>query len=796
MEGHGLGSAAMATAKNSPSHPLVIVESPNKVKTISKILGDQFVVRASYGHFADIPATNKGVDISDDFAAAYSLTAKGKEIMAGLRADMVNASEIILATDDDREGEMIAALLLQFLSPTVPVSRIVFHTISSKEVLASLENRRDVNQHLVEAARTRRVLDHLVGFQVSPVLWSKVRGGLGAGRVQSPALRLVVEREYARLAFVETTYCGIEAELQMQSPVVATLRSLNGVPVAASKDIDDSGGVTPPAELLLLQRAHAVVTGLAGLPFVVSDVKNERYSRKPRRPYTTSDLLQDIVSRLHIGSKFAQDIMNQLHEKGLISYPRTDSPSLAPWIVEAAREQATAMFGVHSIPDKPRHYFAKRKSAQEAHEAIRPSDLAKRTPSGLTANQAAVYDMVWRRTVASQMVDATGTTVTVNFAMATHDGVDQCVFVAAGTTMTELGHRRLYIGLGDDEPTPLAQFSVGDEIAVKSVDIKEHTTRPPARFTEASLIRGLEEHEIGRPSTYASAMESLRNEYLWSKKGDQALIPTLTGVAVHQFLGTCFPTLVDFEFTRQMEDRLNKIVDGEDSYVGVLDTFFHSGDKGWPSLAATIASALTGYDPRMHSVRIIGQHPETGHDIMLKPGRTFGARKKKRASTKGSRGKSQQSTGSPYINCDERTVSVPDQTELGSLTLEFALSLLNAPKSEPRVLGQYEGHEVILKTGPFGPYISSKKGNVSLPSELDFKTTTLEDIEALLQFPRLVGVDPADGIEILAKLGRYGAFVDKDGNFRSLPTVDSAAVITVDEALVLLAQPKKSRRKK
>ena len=254
----------MATAKNPESRPLVIVESPNKVKTISKILGDAYVVRASYGHFADIPATNKGVDIANGFAAEYSLTAKGKEIMAGLRAEMKSASEVILATDDDREGEMIAALLLQFLKPTVPVSRIVFHSISAKEVLASLENRRDVNQHLVEAARTRRVLDHLVGFQVSPVLWSKVRGGLGAGRVQSPALRLVVEREYARLAFIETTYCGVEAQLQMEAPLVATLRSLNGVPVAASKDIDDAGVVAPPAELLMLERAAVIVAGLSG----------------------------------------------------------------------------------------------------------------------------------------------------------------------------------------------------------------------------------------------------------------------------------------------------------------------------------------------------------------------------------------------------------------------------------------------------------------------------------------------------------------------------------------------------
>ena len=786
----------MATAKNTPSHPLVIVESPNKVKTISKILGAGYTVRASYGHFADIPATNKGVDIAHGFAAEYSLTAKGKEIMAGLRKDMASASEVILATDDDREGEMIAALLLQFLKPTVPVSRIVFHSISAKEVLASLENRRDVNQSLVEAARTRRVLDHLVGFQVSPVLWSKVRGGLAAGRVQSPALRLVVEREYARLAFIETTYCGVEAELEMDAAVIASLRSLNGVPVAASKDIDDAGVVAPPAELLLRERANFVVAGLAGKSLGVTDVKREKYSRKPRRPYTTSDLLQDIVSRLHIGSKFAQDIMNQLHEKGLISYPRTDSPSLAPWIIDAAREQAVAMFGPQIVPEKPRHYFAKRKSAQEAHEAIRPADMTKRSPSGLTPHQSSVYDMVWRRTVASQMVDATGITVTVAFEAGTRDETEHCVFSAAGTTILEQGHRHLYIGRDDEEPTPLAVFTVGDQIRVKSLEIKEHSTRPPARFTEASLIRALEEHEIGRPSTYASAMESLRTEYLWSKKGDQALIPTLTGVAVEKFLGECFPTLVDFEFTKQMEERLNKIVDGQDSYGGVLDTFFNTGDASWPSLISTITNAQAQYDPRKHSVRVIGQHPDTGSDIMLKPGRTIGTSEKNSVAKRKSRTKSARSTGSPYLKCDDRNVAVPDQTELGTLTVEFALSLLNAPKAEPRVLGQYEGEDVVLKTGPYGPYIARGKRNVSLPSGVSFETATLDDIVFFLQFPRVIGIDPADGVDVVAKLGKYGAYIDKSGNFRSLSSVEQAVSITVDEALALLATEKKIRRKK
>ena len=779
----------MATAQKTTSRPLVIVESPNKVKTISKILGDAFTVRASVGHFADIPATKNGIDIANGFHMEYSLTKKGTDIIAGLRKDLAHASELILATDDDREGEMIAALLVQFLKPTVPVSRIVFHAITAKEVLGSLENRRDVHVALVEAARARRALDHLVGFQVSPVLWSKVRQNLSAGRVQSPALRLIVEREFERAAFVITTYCGVEAELEIEAMVKASLRSVDGVPVAQSKDIDENGAVTPPAQLLLLTEAQRVVTGLAGVPLRVTDAKTEKYTRRPRRPYITSDLLQDAVSRLKIGSQVAMSIMNQLHEKGLISYPRTDSPSLSPWITEAAREQAISMFGPTSVPAKPHLYFAKRRSAQEAHEAIRPADMSKRSPAGLTPQQAAIYDMVWRRTVASQMVNTTGTTVII-----TLEGSSEgrpCVFTASGTTITEPGHRLVYTTTDDDEPTPLAAVAVGDVMEVRALEIEEHTTKPPARFNEASLIRALEEREIGRPSTYASFIDSLRNEYLWSKRGDQALIPTITGIAVAQFLNACFVNLVDYQFTKQMEQRLDTIVDEKDSYVNVLTTFYSQGDGQWPSLTSTIAAANSEYDPALHSVREIGVHPETGEAIVLKPGRAVGGRVAKKGTRRSGRGV--RSTGSPYIKCGDRNVPVPDTTQWEELTVEFAIALLNVPRIEPRVLGVVDGNEVIVRPGPYGPYVAYSNRTISLPQQFDIATVELSDIEELLKFPHVLGTDEETGEEIVVKLGRYGAYVEKGKERRTLDSVEQAVLLTMAEAHAILATEKKKR---
>ena len=786
----------MATSKRksketSATRPLVIVESPNKVKTISKILGEDYVVRASVGHFADIPATKKGVEIENDFALSYELTKKGVDIIDGLRKDLANASEVILATDADREGEMIAYLLDFFLKPNVPVSRIEFRSITKKEVLAALDNRRQINMELVEAARARRALDHLVGFQVSPVLWSKVRQNLSAGRVQSPALRLIVEREMDRIKFVEVGYCGVDARLEMTAEVTAGLRTINTVPVATSKDIDEAGVVAAPAELLLVPSAQELVARLSGVPLTVADSKNSKYTRKPYWPYTTSTLLQDILSRLHLNSNAASSILNQLYEKGLISYPRTDSAQLAPWTTEAAREQVIAMFGPNAVPETAPRFPSKKRSAQEAHEAIRPSDFGKRKPAGLTPQQLAVYELIWRRTVASQMLPASGTTVTVTFTASAEK--NDYVFTAAGTTITEPGFRRLYSSVDDDEPTPLATFTVGDTVQVRELVINEHITKPPARFTESSLIKALEAEEIGRPSTYVPIISSLRNEYVWSKQGDQALIPTVSAVAVCNFLNSEFKNLMNYKFTRQMEDRLDAVVEGADTYLNVVRNFYEVGDATWSSLKATIDAAMATYKPEDHPVKHIGMHPETGESIDLRAGKSFAVRTKQQKSAK--KGRGGRSSGSPYFKYAGRNFSVPDAMEFGDITLDFALALINTPRVENRVIGEFNGEQVEVRTGPYGPYIARGKVNVSLPKEFDPATVTFEDVLALMQFPRSLGTD-VDGEEVLVKLGQYGPHVSKAGENRSVASMEVAHSITLPEALELLAQPKKRRGKR
>lgn len=705
----------------SPSLPLLIVESPNKVKTISSILGPGFTVRASYGHIADIDESSDAVDIDAGFAVEYRLTDGGAKVVAGLREDLLTASELILATDDDREGEMIAHLLLHFLQPSVPVSRIVFHAITKVDVEAALHHRRALDPDLVEAARTRRVLDHLFGFQVSPVLWSKVRPGLGAGRVQNPALRLIVEREFARRDFVGTEFFGVKALLVGDTETTCTLSSVAGVAVATSKDIDDAGVVNPSSVLLDAARAGVVARHVADGSLTVTSVRTEKYTRRPRRPYITSDLLSDIVGRLRVGAGRAQQLMNQLHEMGLITYPRTDSPSLSEAATEAARAMATTLFGQHIVPATPNRYFAKKKSSQEAHEAIRPARMEERTPSRLSPQLREVYDMVWRRTVASQMIDATGTTVSVTLGTDVPD-VGECVFAASGTVITEPGHRRLFVSPEDDQSTPLAIMKTGDVIAVSGSEVSAHATRPPARYTEASLIKALEEEEIGRPSTYASAIESLRREYVWSKRGDRALIPTITGIAVHQFMTERFPALVDLRFTRQLEERLDRVREGTDDYEGVLSAFFSTGDGEWAPLSSLIASTVDEYDPASHPVLDLGPHPDSGLPMVLKVGRQFARRAK--GATRGS--------GAPYLKCGDRNVAVNDQTEWATITPRWAAAMINVPK-DGRVLGEDAGNEVILKVGPFGAYVARAGLNASVPADVDLDAVTLDTASALLE---------------------------------------------------------------
>ncbi len=696
----GSATSRSATARAAAGSPLVVVESPSKVATISRILGSRYTVRASYGHIADIAARTDAVDVDAGFASPYHLTKKGTEVVRGLSLDLTGASELILATDDDREGEMIAHLLVEFLRPSVPVSRIVFGSITEREVLAALEKRRAIDPHLVEAARSRRILDHLWGFRMSPVLWEKVRGGLSAGRVQNPALRLVVDREWERRAFVPAVFCGIEATLALEPEVVATLVSLDGVAVAASKDFDDTGRIVGDARRLEPDDAAALAAALEGTDLTVESVKRERYTRRPRRPYVTSDLLSDVVNRLKVGSARAQALVNQLYEKGHVTYPRTDNPALSREATAAARAVAVEMFGADAVPEKPNRWLAK-KGAQQAHEAIRPTRMSVRSIRGLTPAHAAVYEMIWRRTIASQMVDATGTTTSVVFVVELDGRTAR--FRAAGTTIEVPGHRLVFSHPDDDVPTPLAAVTESESVAVAASEVREHTTRPPARFTESSLITALEEHGIGRPSTYASTMEALRREYIWSRRGDRALLPTITGIAVHGFLALCFPEYVDFEVTSRMEDRLERVATGDETLENLLTGFLLEGDGDWPALEPTIARVRAEHDPADRPVAVLGTHPTTGEPIVLRAGRTFARR------AKGAK----WGSGAPYLKCGERNIPVSDRIDFAAFSLEQAVALVDVPR-EGRDLGEHEGESVLLKVGRFGPWVEHRGVRVSL----------------------------------------------------------------------------------
>lgn len=690
----GSATSRSATARAAAGTPLVVVESPSKVATISRILGSGYTVRASYGHIADIAARTDAVDVDAGFVAPYHLTQKGSEVVRGLSIDLTGASELILATDDDREGEMIAHLLVEFLRPAVPVSRIVFGSITEREVLAALENRRSIDSHLVDAARSRRILDHLWGFRMSPVLWEKVRGGLSAGRVQNPALRLVVEREWERRAFVPAVFCGIEARLALEPEVSASLVSLDGGAVAASKDFDDAGRLVGDARRLEPDEAATLVAALDGADLTVESVKRERYTRRPRRPYVTSDLLSDVVNRLKVGSARAQALVNQLYEKGHVTYPRTDNPALSREATAAARAVAVEMFGPDAVPEKPNLWLAK-KGAQQAHEAIRPTRMSVRSIRGLTPAHAAVYEMIWRRTIASQMVDATGTTTSVVFVAEIAGRTAR--FRAAGTTLEVPGHRLVFSHPDDDVPTPLAAVAEGESVAVAASEVRDHATRPPARYTESSLITALEEHGIGRPSTYASTMEALRREYIWSRRGDRALLPTITGIAVHGFLALCFPEYVDFEVTSRMEDRLEKVATGDETLAHLLTGFLLEGDGDWPALEPAIARVRAEHDPADRPVLVLGTHPASGEPIVLRAGKTFGRR------VKGAK----WGSGAPYLKCGERNVPVSDRIDFAAFSLEQAVALVDVPR-DGRALGDHEAEPVLLKVGRFGPWVEHR----------------------------------------------------------------------------------------
>ena len=702
------------------NNALIIVESPNKVATIQKILGPGHTVASTKGHFADIPEKKDAVDVDNGYAMRYSLTPKGAAVIAELRGLLAGADELVLATDADREGEMIAHLLVEFLEPTVPVSRVRFNAITADAVTEAMHNRGSVDARLVEAARARRALDHIVGFRVSPELWATVRGNLSAGRVQSPALHLIVQREMERRSFVSVDYCGITMALATDPAVSATLRRIDGREVATSAHFAADGSLKASGRnevaVLDVDTATGLAARLGGRPVRVASVDTKPYRRRAPFPYVTSTLLQDAQNRLGLNSKATNSALQQLFEKGLITYPRTDSPHMAPHAVAAARDTAVTMFGTDAVPPKARPLGGRVRNAQEAHEAIRPTDFSRRRATGVATNAARVYELVWQRTVASQMTDATGTTTTVIFEVLTAGNAETCSFVAAGTVIDSPGFRRVQASTGNDDPA-MPSFAQGHRLESTAVSVSEHRTTPPARYTEASLIAALEKEGVGRPSTYAEILGTLKQRYVWSKRGDRALIPTVTGVAVDLVMQACFAPLNDLGLTGRLEQQLDEVLEGTRDMRSVLDGFWADGNGDVPALRTMIEQRGANFDPRATPVMEFGVHPVLGEPVTLHGGRA--------PRRKGAR-------GNPYLKCGGTNVPVADETELDLLTPQAAFALVSMDRT-PRTLGEHEGRDVQLLVGRHGPYVSWNGATASVPKGVDADDVDVPAALALLE---------------------------------------------------------------
>lgn len=767
----------------TPQTPILfIVESPTKVRTIEKYLGDDFVVAASVGHIADIPKRKGTVDVENDFAAIYELTEKGREVIADLKKQMKGCSQVILATDADREGELIAAHLLEFLAPSVPCHRVVFHAVTKEAIEQALQHPREIDWNLVEAARARRILDRLFGFEVSDVSRRKVRTDTTAGRVQSPALCLVVEREYERMRFVAADYADVIAQSATTPSMKATLRKINGKSIAVGKDFNSAGVLTGTSTLLTFDEAQLIAGEIADgvTSLAVSDITEKPITRTPLPPFTMSSLYQDALNRLGMSMKEAEGTANALFDKGLITYPRTDNPVHDPASRVAIRAVIVDLFGKEFISATPR-YTSSKKKAQGAHEAIRPTYLNVQKPKGLTERQQAMYQLIWQRTVASQMVEAKGVTRTLT--LSSLGGSFATEFSASGTTFHQPGFRSVYtLTLSDDSGTALPVVSIGEIVPIASAEARAHQTTPPPRFTEASLVKELEELGIGRPSTYASINAKLRERYVWSKKNDRALIPTVTAFAVHRLLTNSFGALVDYSFTSHLEERLDEVAEDKARRRALLDEFYFGSPStdGLHTLVTNAIATIHGVD--MYAMSF-GLHPETGDEIILRAGRNFGK------------------SVSPYIECGTATVPIPDHTEFADLSMEAILRLI--ARSAPRLLGEIDGVPVFSRYSETGTYLQwGEKGNfpdgakkprtMPILSSMNPDELSLADAERMFSLPRTVGVSP-DGVAITATIGKFGGYISCGEETRSLTVDESVFTISEAEAIELLNQPKKKR---
>ncbi|MEY2454970.1 MAG: topoisomerase [Acidimicrobiaceae bacterium] len=763
---------------------LVIVESPAKARTIAGFLGGDFVVKASMGHVRDLPSKGLNVDVDNGFKVDYEVNANKKNVIKELKDALKGVDELYLATDEDREGEAISWHLLEVLKPKVPVKRMVFHEITQAAIAEAVANWREVDYGLVDAQESRRIVDRLFGYPVSEVCWRKIRPGLSAGRVQSPSVRLVVQRERERMKFVAAGYWDLDAAFPTEPAFTAGLLSVDGAKVAEGKDFD-SDGRTRRDDVVVLDEvaARGLAERLGDSTFTVRSVETKPYTSRPKPPFITSSLQQVGGSRLRMGAQQVMRIAQGLYERGYITYMRTDSTTLSGTAIAAARAEIAQRYGKEYVPESPRTYAKKSKNAQEAHEAIRPSGEQWRAPdqlrSELNSDDLRLYELIWQRTLASQMNDARGSTVTARIGAPTSAG-EQTEWSASGRTITFPGHLAVYgfagdDASGDDEATAkLPELVEGAELPRPAIEAEGHSTQPPARYTEATLVKALEERGIGRPSTYASIMQTIQDRgYVW-KKG-QALVPTSDAFAVVNLLERHFTDLVDYEFTARMEDDLDEIAERHQQREPWLHKFWFG--NGTPGLKDLRDKALEEADPAEINAIPLGVD-EHGEPIVLRNGK-YG----------------------PYLKRGDETASVPDGLPLDELTIDRAVELLEAPKGDdPIGTDPVSGLPVYAKNGRFGPYVQlgdaetlpdgEKPKMASLFASMSLEAITLDDALKLLSLPRDVGVDPVDGEEVTAQNGRYGPYIKKGKESRSLSSEDELFTITLESALALLAQPK------
>ena len=827
-----------------PTKALVIVESPAKANTIARFLGNGYVVESSIGHVrdlprsaADVPARYKelpwarlGIDVDNGFKPLYLVSPDKRKQIRKLKDLLAAADVLYLATDEDREGEAIAWHLCQVLDPPkgMDVKRMVFHEITRPAIEAAIAAPRDIDRRLVDAQEARRILDRLYGYEVSPVLWKKVQPRLSAGRVQSVATRIVVERERERMAFKAARYWSLKATFGVMGPVdaaaprdfTALLAALDGKPVAGGSSFAQDGALKRAGAVHLDEAAaRALTAALQETEFRVQGVERKPYRRRPAAPFMTSTYQQEAGRKLRMSATAAMRAAQSLYEKGYITYMRTDSTTLSQAALRAARDAIAQRFGRACLPPSPRRYAKKVKNAQEAHEAIRPAGDRFRAPEevrgAVSSGEAAAYELIWKRTIASQMTDATGSTVQIRVGGAAADG-REAEFTAAGTTISHQGFRRVYSEGTDtdggaaerqngDAERPLPAVAEGDRLGLEGLEPAGHETAPPARYTEASLVKRLEELGVGRPSTYAAIMNTIQDRgYVW-KRGS-AMVPTFTAFSVVRLLEQHFSDLVDYTFTARMEDDLDNIATGDERSQPWLRRFYFGdetaeggatdgaetadaatapdggpqSDGGTPGLKAMVSDRLGSIDARQVNSVAIGTDG-SGADVVARVGR-FG----------------------PYVERGPQRATLPGELPPDELTVDRALELIDAPNDD-RVLGDdpATGLPVTARAGRFGPYVQigaakdagkQKPRTASLLTSMTLDTIDLEDALRLLSLPRTVGADPADGTPITARNGRYGPYIQRGSDSRTLESEAQLFSVTVEECLALLAQPKQRRR--